>query len=69
MVEVFVEIIAGEAVVYHPGTADVVKIKPTFEDALAFARTEWPDLGIQVVNSRNIRDLIIEFPSKCTHCC
>ncbi len=69
MVEVFVEIVDGEAVVYRPGMSDVVKINPTVEDALAFARAEWPDLGIRVIISKEVRDLITRFPSKCVHCC
>ncbi len=63
MIDVFVEIVAGEAVVYRPGTPDVVKIKPTLEDALAFARAEWPDLGIRVIFPKDVHDLITRFPS------
>ncbi len=69
MVEVFVEIVAGEAVVYRPGTPDVVKIKLTLEEALAFMRAEWPDLGIRVIISKDLADLITQFPSKCVQCC
>ncbi len=68
MVEVFVEIVDGEAVVYRPGTPDVVKIKPTFEDALAFARAEWPDLGIHIFCSRDVEKLVGQLPPKCAHC-
>ncbi len=54
VVEIFVEIVDGEAVVYRLGTPDVVMIRPAFEDALAVARAEWPDLGIRVISCKDI---------------
>jgi hypothetical protein len=38
-----------EYVVYRPGTLDVGQTFPTREDAIAFARAEWPDFPVILV--------------------
>ncbi len=62
MKEVCIEFVDEEMVVYEPGTSVVITSEPSLEDALAFARAEWPDLGIRVVFSRDARELINQFP-------
>ncbi len=69
MRETCVEFMGDEVVVYFPGTSDVAITKPSLEEAFAFARAEWPDLGVRVILSKDIRDLIPQFPPKCSLCC
>ncbi len=56
MQKVCVEFVVGEAVVYRPGTSEVVTTTPSLKDALAFARAEWPNLGVRVILSKNAGD-------------
>ncbi len=51
--EVFIEFVGHEVVVFRPSTTEVVIVKSAFEDALAFARAKWPDLGIRVIKSKD----------------
>ncbi len=68
MNEVYIEFVDAEVIVYEPGTSVVVTSKPSIEEALAFARVEWTDLGIRVVFSRTVRELLNHSSSKCAHC-
>ena len=68
MKEVCIEFVDAEVVVYEPSSSVVVTTKPSLEEALAFARVEWPDLGIRVVFSRDVRELLSQSSPKCAHC-
>ncbi|OLS14839.1 MAG: hypothetical protein RBG13Loki_1521 [Promethearchaeota archaeon CR_4] len=66
--QVFVEIIDVGVVVFHPGTSEVATEKSTLDEALAFARAEWPDCGIRVVRSVNVGNLCSSVPTSSSLC-
>ncbi len=68
MREVFIEFTPEGVVVYRPGTFAAAATFPTIEEALALARAEWPDLGIRVILSRDVRAMVNVTLPKCAHC-
>ncbi len=69
MKEVHVECMDHEVLVYVPGTMEVAIATPSLEEALAFARAEWPDLGVRVILPKDACDFIMQWPPKCPQCC
>ncbi len=69
MQEVFVGFVDREIVVYRPGTAEVAMVTSSLDEALAFARGEWPDLGIRVILSEDAWDHFAHFTPRCADCC
>ncbi len=69
MRETYVEFMDHEVLVYFPGTTQVAITTPSLEEALAFARAEWPDLGVRVVLPKDACDFITQCPPKCPQCC
>ncbi len=68
MAEVCIEYVEGEVVIYHPGTMVVTNKCSSLDEALAFARGEWPDLGIHLITSMDVGMLLDQTPPKCAHC-
>ncbi len=68
MLEVCIELAGAGVVVYRPGTTEVTATLPSREDAIAYARAEWPALGIRVVVTRGARGLALQLPPRCVHC-
>ncbi len=67
MSEVFIEFTDAGVVVYRPSSLIAVATVLTLEEALALARAEWPDFGIRVVFSLNVRAMVTITPPECAH--
>ncbi len=64
MRETYVECMDHEVLVYVPGTTEVAIATPSLEEALAFARAEWPDLGVRVILPKDARISPVQYADR-----
>ncbi|OLS15844.1 MAG: hypothetical protein RBG13Loki_0527 [Promethearchaeota archaeon CR_4] len=58
MKETFVEIVGDLVVIFHPETGEEVVELESLDEALTYARSEWPDLGIRIDKSVGIQEMV-----------